>query len=113
MPEQRTSNPLRILAPVALVVFAIVFLVVVSSSGVDDDSTKGGGGALTGQSAADGKKSTGKARPRRRRANYTVKPGDSLGSISEKTGVPIETLEQLNPQIDPQALDAGAKLKLR
>ena len=112
MPEQRTSNPLRILAPAALVVFAIVFLVVVSTSGVDDEATKEDAGARQGQ-RADGKTSSGKPRPRRRRANYTVKPGDSLGSISEKTGVPIETLEGLNPEIDPQALDAGAKLKLR
>lgn len=112
MPEQRTSNPLRILAPAALVVFGLVFLIVVATSGVDDDSAKSNGGAQTSESAG-GKDSTGKAKPKRRRASYTVKPGDSLGGISEKTGVSIETLEVLNPEIDPQALDAGAKLKLR
>jgi LysM repeat protein len=42
-----------------------------------------------------------------------VKPGDSFGSIAERTGVPIERLEELNPDVDPQALVVGQRLRLR
>jgi LysM repeat protein len=44
---------------------------------------------------------------------YTVKSGDTLGSISEKTGIPVDKLQELNPQLDPQQLVSGQKIKLR
>jgi len=44
---------------------------------------------------------------------YVVKPGDSLSTISVKTGVPIATLEALNPSVNPGALQAGEHLRLR
>ena len=47
------------------------------------------------------------------RARYTIKTGDTLGAIAEKTGVPVERLEELNPELDPQALVAGQRIKLR
>jgi nucleoid-associated protein YgaU len=45
--------------------------------------------------------------------NYEVRSGDTLSAIAEKTGVPMSTIEELNPDIDPQALIEGQKLKLR
>jgi spore germination protein YaaH len=48
-----------------------------------------------------------------RRFYYVVKPGDSLSTISVKTGVPIATLEALNPSVNPGALQAGERLRLR
>ena len=50
---------------------------------------------------------------RRLRRNYVVKPGDSFGSIVEKTGVSLAQLEELNPDVDPQALVVGQRIKLR
>ena len=44
---------------------------------------------------------------------YVVQPGDSLSLIAEKTGVSLERLQQLNPDIDPQLLPSGVKLRLR
>lgn len=44
---------------------------------------------------------------------YVVKPGDSLSTISSKTGVPVPTLEKLNPRVDPGALQTGQRLRLR
>ena len=44
---------------------------------------------------------------------YVVKSGDSLSSISVRTGVPVPTLESLNPGVDPAALQAGQRLRLR
>jgi LysM repeat protein len=44
---------------------------------------------------------------------YVVRPGDSLSSISVKTGVSVPTLESLNPGVDPAALQTGQRLRLR
>ena len=44
---------------------------------------------------------------------YTVKLNDNLGSISEKTGVSVARLQELNPELDPQNLIVGQKIKLR
>lgn len=44
---------------------------------------------------------------------YVVKPGDNFIRISGKTGVPVETLQELNPDLDPQTLVSGQKLKLK
>jgi LysM repeat protein len=43
---------------------------------------------------------------------YVVQPGDTLSGIAAKTGVPLATLEQLNPGISPNALAVGQKLRL-
>ena len=42
-----------------------------------------------------------------------MKTGDTLGAIAEKTGVDVEKLQELNPELDPQALVSGQKIKLR
>jgi LysM repeat protein len=111
-------SPLRLLAPVALVAFGIALLMIVSSS-------NGGGGGNAPSASEQAKNqdlgsSTKKKSKRRRAANgglptrsYTVQKGDTLGSISEKTGIPVAKLQELNPQIDPQQLTTGQKIKLR
>ena len=43
---------------------------------------------------------------------YTVKNGDLLTSVSEKTGVSLDRLYELNPDIDANALRAGQKIRL-
>jgi len=48
-----------------------------------------------------------------RKKFYVVRAGDSLSTISLKTGVSIQTLEALNPRINPYALQTGQRLKLR
>ncbi len=44
---------------------------------------------------------------------YFVQPGDNLTSISAKTGLGIGQLETLNPNVDPNSLQAGQRLRLR
>ena len=48
-----------------------------------------------------------------RQVFYVIKPGDSLSTISVKTGVSVSTLEALNPGVNPAALQTGARLRLR
>jgi LysM repeat protein len=44
---------------------------------------------------------------------YIVKPGDSLSGIAAKTGVPITTIEALNPHVHPNNLQPSQRLRLR
>ena len=101
MSEYRQSS-LRFLAPGALITFAILVLIVIviSLGGSNSDST----------SQIDKQQTTTKVAKRR---FYTIKDGDSLGVISEKTGKSVEELQALNPDLDPQALIAGQRIKLR
>ena len=113
-------SPLRFLAPVALVAFGLALLVIVSSSNSGDgDNTPSASerekdrdlGNSTKRSKRKSKSSSANGSLPSR--TYTVKSGDTLGSISEKTGIPVEKLQELNPQIDPQQLTTGQKIKLR
>ena len=113
MPPNRPPSRARLLAPVALLAFALaVSLVVLGSGGAKD------GPPESTETAEQRTTATGPARraPERReeeRSTYTVKTGDTLGKIAEKAGVEVETLQELNPAVDPQALVTGQKLKLR
>jgi LysM repeat protein len=44
---------------------------------------------------------------------WTVQAGDTFGVISSKSGVPVATLEQLNPNVKSTSLFIGQKLRLR
>jgi LysM repeat protein len=105
-------SPARFLAPLALVTFAVALFVIVTS-------TSGGGGDGAGTPASDTSRpeatatpaSSGSERPRRRRV-YIVKPGDTPSGIAEKTGVTLEQLEEANPDLDPQLLAPGQRIRL-
>lgn len=101
-----TSRPSRILAPLALVVCVIAVGIVFSSTMGGDEG--GADKASTTQTSTAKKKGSSS----KKRKTYVVKSGDSFSVISEKTGVPVEDLVQLNPGVDPQSLRTGQKLKL-
>ena len=44
---------------------------------------------------------------------YRVKAGDTLESIAQQTGTTVARLEQLNPGIDPTALQVGQKIRVQ
>ena len=98
----------RLLAVLALIGAVIALIVVVSDS-------LGGGDSKTdhnkiGKHEPSGEKKGQKGPPKKA---YVVQPGDTLSSIADKTGVSIAKLQRLNPDVDPQILIAGDKLKLR
>jgi LysM repeat protein len=104
----KTSTTARILAALALVLAVVAVLVIVSSQTGNDTPAPA---AKQGKKANAGKNEK-QARPRGARV-YEVQEGDSLTAIAEQTGVPIELIEELNPEVDPQALIPGQELKLR
>ena len=111
--EPRSSGiSARVLAPAALAVCAVLFLLVIATSGGGNDDEKNNDGAS--RQTQSTRTTTQKRKPKSASGStYTVKAGDTLGSISEKTGVNVEQLQELNPDLDPQALVAGQKLKTR
>jgi len=112
---QGELNPnLRLLAPIAVAVFAIAMVAVLLGSGLVF-----GGGSAEPQSVSEerrGERSEDRKRSRERSrgaSTYTVQVGDTLESIASDNDVSIDRLQELNPQIDPQALTAGQRIKLR
>jgi LysM repeat protein len=103
------------LAPVGLVVFAIAALVILAGAGSGDKSSSRSRDA-TKSEQRDLRLKKRRARERRSHVNrsvYVVQAGDTLGGIAERTGVSVERLQELNPNVDPQALTSGQRLKLK
>jgi hypothetical protein len=112
MPDhgRRRRSPARLLAPVALLLVAGAVGYVVRDATDSGDGGDDSAGRGTEQRPRQGEQ---EQRRRRQRAFYTVKLNDTLGLIAEKTDVSVERLEELNPELDPQNLIVGQRIKLR
>jgi LysM repeat protein len=113
MPDKSRRSQARLLAPLALVAFVITLALVLGGSlGSDDGDSAGDGPAETTESTTLGETAAEPPEKPLKRV-YTVKAGDNLDLIAEKTDVPADTLQELNPEVDPQALVIGEKITLR
>ena len=109
-----TSWTARVLAPLALAgVVAAVGLVVGSSLSSSDDDGGGGGKGRGGgtptttsgcQPAADKAVEAG---------YFVIESGEDLSVVADKTCIPLDRLETLNPNLDPQLIPIGACVDLR
>ena len=88
---------------------AVAVYAVVDNTLSDDSSTRGN---ETTQRSTPTKPTARKASGSKRRRTYTVKAGDTLSAIAVKTGVPLDTIERLNPKLDADTLHAGQKVRL-
>jgi len=102
-------SPARFLAPIALVAFAVALYSVAHDPGTPNGNPSGGSSATATPTSTS--KSKSKKKTSKKRKTYTVKSGDTMSGIAEKTGVPLETLTDLNPDVD--TLSPGEKLRLR
>ena len=100
-------SPVRYLAPLALLGFVFALFMVVQSSQTSSD---GNGSPSRGTDARPTPTPTPERRGPRR---YRVKVGDTPSSIAEKTGVPLEDILRLNPDLDPQTIQPGQRIRLR
>lgn len=107
----------RYVAPAAFLLAATVAILLIRSglqSGAQGSATNPG--ALTrphktvsSPTTIAGKTTTSASAPR----FWTVQAGDTFGVISSKSGVPVATIEQLNPKVKSTSLFIGQKLRLR
>lgn len=104
-PSKKNSWIARLLAGLALIGAILILIVAISgATGGDDD----GGGKK-----ANPTRQPAKNKPKTKAKVYEVQEGDNLTIIAQKTGISVERLQKLNPDLDPQALQLGQKLKLR
>jgi len=101
--DSKRSPILRLLAAIALIAAVVVVVMVVNSSlsGSDDEPADGAAKQEKAETQGSGDRF------------YFVQPGDSLSTIADKEGVDPEVIEQLNPDLDPQTLSTGQRVKLR
>jgi serine/threonine protein kinase len=78
-------------------------------SGSHSSSTSRGSSQTQHTTAARGAQTTSTLPPN----IYVVKVGDTLGSIAQKTGVPVTRLQALNPGLDQFSLVAGQRVKIK
>jgi LysM repeat protein len=107
MPERKPNYFARVLAMLALIgAFVLVIFILAttdsSDSGDDGDGDKTAtekGPTKKGESALD-------------EGVWILRDGDTLTSISQQTGIDVDELEDLNPDIDPQTLAPGQRIVL-
>jgi LysM repeat protein len=124
-----SRTPTRWLAPIALLVaLAAVGYVVrdFSSSASEEEpaatqtttserESQGGGSDEEEEPATttegDGETTTSTT-PRNGKKSVRVGPGDTLGSIAEENDLTVEEVLELNPDLDPNSLNVGDRVKL-
>jgi LysM repeat protein len=119
MDTRRRRSPLRILAPVALIAFGVALALIITSA--NKSGASGGTNPTKAEKARDLGTGTTKSRSHRHTSSrnrlpkriYIVQNGDTLGSIAAKTGVPVQRLQELNPNLDQFSLQTGQRIKIR
>ena len=99
-------SPARFLAPLALVAFAFALFSILGGGGGGDEEPASNNEPRATATA------TAKKETKRKRKVYVVKPGDTPSGIAEKTGVSLEQLEEANPDLDPQLLAPGQRIRI-
>jgi LysM repeat protein len=109
--SERPPNPIARIAAVfaLLIAFFLVTAVLFTGGGDSDDGGGNGsdnGDVVVGEPTREGQQALEKG-------SYVVKEGDTLAQIAADTGLELDELVELNPQLDPQALIAGERVRLR
>jgi hypothetical protein len=105
-------SPARFLAPLALVAVTVALFSIVSGSSTPDEEPLPNQ-ATEAEPTATPDRRDEEERERRPRRTYVVRPGDTPSQIAEETGVPLDQILELNPDLDPQTLSPGQRLRLR
>jgi hypothetical protein len=106
MPDYKPNQIVRAFAVMALIAAFALVVVIVATSG-------GGSGGGNDNGTAQTQKISKAGQRALRRGVWIVHSGDTLGSISIKTGIDVTTIQMLNPDLDPQTLLEGERIALR
>lgn len=107
-PDKKPNQFARVAAVTALAIAFLVVIVSIGSSGGDSGGDDGGDDTEqtdTGAPTREGQRAIDEG-------VWIVGEGDSLTSISEETGVDLDVLLELNPDVDPQRLGTGQRIAL-
>src|SRR5262249_28707116 len=112
-PRKKRPTAARYAAPAAFLI-AVTIAVLLIRSGLNGGSgeTATGRGPVT-RPAATTTRPSGQTDTRAAAQFYTVQSGDTFGSISAKTGVPISRLEELNAGVSSNSLQVGQRLRVK
>lgn len=118
MNEQRRRELLHYGGPAAFLVAATIAILLVKAglSGGGTDSTATQSIALpvtTHQTSTQRTASTKTSTTAVAARYYTIQSGDTLGSVALAENTTVTELLQLNPGVDPQALHAGQRIRIR
>jgi|ERR1700748_2520267 LysM repeat protein len=97
----------RLLAPIAIIAVAVAIYLVVHDTVDKNHHT------VSHNHSAH---ASGRHHHKHHRAKpkfYVVKAGDTLGGIATSTHIALTRLEALNPNVSPNALQTGQRLRLR
>jgi LysM repeat protein len=97
-------RPARLVAPLVLLACAAAVLVIVQNT-LREDASDSPTTSVTTTAPTTSTTPT--------RKTYRVRSGDTLGGIANRMDVPVDRLLELNPDVDPQSLHAGQRLRLR
>jgi LysM repeat protein len=101
------GRSVRLMAPIAIIAVAVSVYLIVHAT-VDKHHT------VTHSLSATTKRHHKRTRAvRSKQAYYVVQPGDTLSAIATHTGVSLTELERLNPNVSPNSLQTGQRLRLR
>lgn len=113
----RSEDWRRYAAPAAFLLAATIAIVLIRS-GLESGGSSGTTSSsipsvLTTKHVITTAPTTTAKKPRSAARFWTVQAGDTFGVISSKTGVPVATLEQLNPTVHSTSLFIGEKIRLK
>ena len=103
----------RLLAPLAFFVAATVLVLIVHNA--LNAETGDSNGTTATRSAAAGEQRAGSPAGAGRREGkrfYRVRAGDTLEAIALRFDTTVDDLLQLNPEIDPNALTPGQRIRI-
>jgi LysM repeat protein len=106
----------RYVAPAAFLL-AVTVAVVLIRSGLERGGTSAGRRTATAVATRPRKHvattTTKAAKPKTLARFWTVRAGDTFGVISSQTGVPVATLEHLNPKVSSTSLFIGERIRIK
>ena len=106
MSQGKPNYVARVVAVLALFAAFVAVIATIVTNGGDDDN---GDSETTAEQAGISKKGEKAVEE----GVWVVEEGDTLVAISKATGIDLDELVALNPDIDPQALITGQRISLR
>jgi LysM repeat protein len=102
----------RYVAPAAFLL-AVTIAVVLVRSGLEGSGGTETGTTITSTPRKHVATTTTTSKPKGGARYWTVRAGDTFGVISAQTGVPVATIQRLNPNASSTSLFIGEKIRIR